>query len=166
MKNALITLTVCLLGMVSAQAGNLPMASVYTYSCQQGTLVVQKYGNKYAVRLAYKTSTNGKVHATTIDSEPATAIALTDAFVGGDTMVDDETSSESGLPKGSLAFTGFHYPNGDMFVTAEGETNEEGYTLAIEKGLLEGARTVRAADIFWNDRSDSQVSQYTCTRVK
>lgn len=166
MKNSLLAFTVLVLGMVSARAGTLPMASLYTYSCQHATLVVQKYGNKYAVQMSYKTSSNGKNHAINIQSEPATVKALTEAFSGGDTMVDDETQSESGLPKGSLAFTGFHYPNGDMYVTAEGETNEEGYTLAIEKGLLVGARLVQSVDIFWNDRSDSQVAHYQCVRVK
>jgi hypothetical protein len=161
MKNSInLFLFTCLCFASAAQAASKPRVEIlYTYSCDKAELTLRKTGQQYAVRLVYQKS---ETHTVTITSNSATVKNLKYMFQGGDLSVDDETQSESSLPSGSLAFTGFHYSDGEMYVSEEEETNEAGYTLAIESGILKGQSVVQASDIFWSDWRESDVRNYTC----
>ena len=68
--------------------------------------------------------------------------------------------------KSYISFMGFHFPKHDMYVTDEQETNEAGYTLILEPGILQGAQVVAAAEQYWSDWHDSSFSEFSCLRVK
>lgn len=131
---------------------------VRSYDCGSSQIALLKEGKKYSVRMSYRAERN----VVNIVSGAHTVAQLQDMFKGGDLSVDDEARSESGLPAGSLAFSGFHYRGGEMYVAAEDDTNEDGYIFSVEKGLIDGADEIQAASIFWHDRSDSEVSHLTC----
>jgi hypothetical protein len=163
MKKTILTiLMACMSG--SAFAGSKSVLA--KYDCGQSRITVSSEDGSFSIRQTYSTLTNGKKHVVTIDSAKANLKDLEEQFQGNDMTVDDDTQKETGLPNGSLAFIGFHFPNGEMYVTAEGDTNEEGYTFAVERGILEGAKTIQAAQVFWNDRSDSSVQVLSCQLVK
>jgi hypothetical protein len=160
------TITILLMSLMSASAFADTKTVLAKYDCGNIQITVGEQDGKYSVRQTYSAVSNGKKHVVTIDSAEASLKDLEETFQGGDLAVDDNTQKATGLSKGSLAFTGFHYPKGEMYVTAEGETNEEGYTLAVESGLLAGAETVQAASVFWSDWHDSDVQRFTCKQIK
>jgi len=166
-KNITLILSLSLITFAATKSfAAVPKAQLnYVYRCGEATLKVLSQGDKYTIAIS-SPAADGSHHVVNISSEASTIENAEAAFGGGDTTVDDNTSSESNLPKGSIAFMGFHYPNGDMYVTAEGDTNEEGYTFAAEKSLLRGAKNVKVADLFWSDFSDTNVTNYECVRIK
>jgi hypothetical protein len=163
MKKSIVTVLTAFVS-VSAFASN--KANLAKYDCGRSQITVSSEDGNFSLRQTYSTLTNGKKHVVTIDSAKASLKDLEQQFQGSDMTVDDDTQKEAGLPNGSLAFIGFHYPNGEMYVTAEGDTNEEGYTFAVERGLLEEAKMIRASQVFWNDRSDSSVESLNCKLVQ
>jgi hypothetical protein len=162
MKNMFMSLAVLVLSVSSFAASN----DLYKYDCGTTQLTVRFNDGKYSVRQSYKTEIKGKNHVVTIDSTEESLKALEGQFQDSDLSVDDNVGLETGLPASSIAFTGFHYPHGQMYVTAEGDTNEEGYTLAVEHGLIEGAAIVQAGEVFWSDFSESDVHKLTCKLIK
>jgi hypothetical protein len=161
MKTLLLLVVITLIAGIASTA---KAETLYTYKCGPTTVALKVKDDSYALRLSYPAEKDGHTVVITSDYKPVEL--LKEMFNGGDESVDDETQTETGLPSGSLAFSGFHYANGDMYITAEGETNEEGYTFAIEKEILSGKAKVKAAGIFWSEWHDSQVSKASCKLVK
>lgn len=154
MKKMFLTILVSFLGGLTTATA----APLYTYKCGNSKVTVNKEANKYFLQITYSyTDKNGRNHVINI---------LNDAASLPDLLVVDDTLQSESLAPGSLAFLGFHYPNGQMYVSAEGETNEEGYIFGAEMGLIEGANTVRVTDVFWHDRTSDDVTNYSCTRIK
>ncbi|MGZ3693147.1 MAG: hypothetical protein ACXWQO_02935 [Bdellovibrionota bacterium] len=80
------------------------------------------------------------------------------------TNPSEETGDEAGF-KPFVTFKGFHYPNGDMYIAAENDTNEEGYNFYAPPAMLEGAKHVKVSDVIWSEfRNGDKASSYSCTR--
>ncbi|MGZ3691762.1 MAG: hypothetical protein ACXVAX_09670 [Pseudobdellovibrio sp.] len=165
-KNLTLILSLSLISLAASKsfAASEPELK-YTYQCGSAILKVLKQDDKFIIKMS-SPAADGSNHIVNIASKAETLETAKAAFGGGDTTVDDNTDSESKLPKGSVSFMGFHYPNGDMYVTAEDDTNEEGYTFAAESSLLSGAQIVKVADLFWSDFSATDVTNYDCARLK
>lgn len=163
MKNLIACATILLT--LTTNANSSVATDLFVYQCGAKTVVVKNDGDKYAIKMAFLSETT-KNHKINIASEIATIDQLKQVFSEDQTVDENGYQQSTGLPQGSLAFTGFHYSKGDMYVTAEGETNEEGFTFAIESEALKGQATVKATDIFWSDFSDLQVVSYSCSRIK
>lgn len=65
-----------------------------------------------------------------------------------------------------IAFVSFAYPSGQMYVAAEGDTNEQGFTFIAEEGMLNGARTFKAASNYWTEwgETENDYAHFTCAR--
>ncbi len=65
-----------------------------------------------------------------------------------------------------VTFASFAYPSGSMYVSAEGDTNEEGFTFVIQEEMLKGAKNVKVATMYWSDFSATDIDNFGCARVK
>jgi hypothetical protein len=59
---------------------------------------------------------------------------------------------------------GFEYPNHEPFFSAENETGEEGYTFIYGKDALEGAKTIKVAEMYWTSYGslETPVKTFLC----
>ncbi len=163
------TLTAFLISSFSAAAIATP-TTLATYQCATGstsTVRVLKDDNAYTVAITY-TSVDPKTqakHVVNIMSAPDTIEKAAQTFGADLSVAYDALPFLTQLPPESVAFTGFHYPNGEMYVITEGDSNEEGYVFSADKALLNGGETAETAELFWSEFHAPEVSKATCTRL-
>lgn len=135
------------MGSVSAWAGN----AQYNYKCPGDMYAqIRILNGKTSAFLSFPTEKgHGRINIVSDDQT-------------GDLEGADKTSSRL---NNSVNFVAFHYPRGENYIIAEGDTNEEGFIFAVEPGMLQGQKTVRVSTIYWNDRRSSDVDSFTCTRL-
>jgi hypothetical protein len=161
MKQIVMTLILTFAGTVFSSTDPIS-GGTYDYECDGTKLSIIKNGENYTAHLSFPS--NRTAHQIiNISSRSENFLALTQSFNDGFSVKDDGTPL-SQLPKGSIAFSGFHYSLGEMYVSAEDETNEEGFLFEINQEALTGADTVHATEIYWSDRSDSDVNELDCVR--
>lgn len=161
----ILTLSFALL---TSMASRLALAApIATYQCGAKQVTVSKDGDSYMIQIVYvatdvKTAKQHKVH---IASEPITFQAAGETFSAEQSMAGKALKTLTALPEGSVAFAGFHFPNGKMYVIEEGDTNEQGYFFAASPDLLAGAATADASEIFWSYFDDAKVAGGNCSRL-
>ena len=132
-------------------------ATASTYSCENRTTVqIQRKASKLSVRLTVP-SMSGK-RLITIRSGDSTDSA-------------DFASTSDSKPLSLISpthFFGFHYANGQMYVSEEGDTNEQGFTLSLDQSAILGSKTAKIALNYWIDfmKTEEDISYLNCVRIK
>ncbi len=128
-----------LLAFFSASAFAAPV-----YTCGNMTVTVLGTEAKPLIKIEYPTA-HGVVHISS-DSQ---------SEIGEDDHIEI---------KNPTVMAGFAYPNGDMYVMAEGDTNEEGFTFVIDSAAFKNAKKVKAATAFWSDWHNTEIEILDCVR--
>lgn len=162
MTRILMTLMTIFSASLAAAAQPTSFSNLYVYKCGERSVTVSTDGPQFKIAMSYRTKSN---HVVNIQSGALSVDQLTVEFTGQGILTTAADAQQTGLAAGSLAFSGFHYAQGAMFIAAEGDTNEQGYVFAVEQSLLRGDASAEAADVFWSDRSAGKVSKYSCVRV-
>ena len=164
MKFITVSVITALTSLASVAAFATPVG---TYQCGAKKISVTQADDTYVVQIAYVATdiTTHKSHTVHITSEPVTLKSAADIFAAQESMAGKALKALTALPDASAAFSGFHYPNGQMYVTSEGDTNEEGYFFAASPSLLQGEANAEASEIFWSYFENPKVAGGVCTRL-
>ena len=65
----------------------------------------------------------------------------------------------------TLNFAAFQFPKGGLYIKAEDETNEAGFTFSVDATATTGSDRVSAASVYWGDFQKPESTGYQCVNV-